>query len=129
MSALGSRYGGTSPWRASPGNILAPIASKRSSEGPTHETFAARTSVRPSPSEAKADPPFHPRRHYSCHTGEFASSHTVSSSSNQLHTGTRDTIITGAPTANIFINYRRGDSAPYAGRLCDQLNILLGAHH
>ena len=30
-------------------------------------------------------------------------------------------------TGNIFISYRREDSAAYAGRLCDHLNTLMGA--
>lgn len=31
--------------------------------------------------------------------------------------------------ANIFISYRREDSAGYAGRLCDRLNAALGSDH
>src|SRR5262249_53460502 len=30
-------------------------------------------------------------------------------------------------TGNIFISYRREDSAAYAGRLCDRLNTLVGS--
>src|SRR5207237_2928671 len=33
----------------------------------------------------------------------------------------------GGATGNIFISYRREDSAAYAGRLCDHLNSLAGA--
>lgn len=31
--------------------------------------------------------------------------------------------------SDIFISYRREDSAPYAGRICDRLGASLGAHH
>src|SRR4029077_7240009 len=32
------------------------------------------------------------------------------------------------PTETLFISYRRGDSAAYAGRLCDRLSAVLGVH-
>jgi tetratricopeptide (TPR) repeat protein len=32
------------------------------------------------------------------------------------------------PTETLFVSYRRDDSAAYAGRLCDRLSALLGAH-
>jgi tetratricopeptide (TPR) repeat protein len=34
----------------------------------------------------------------------------------------------GCPTETLFISYRRDDSAAYAGRLCDRLSAVLGAH-
>ena len=36
--------------------------------------------------------------------------------------------IRGGATGNVFISYRREDSAAHAGRLCDQLNRLVGAN-
>jgi hypothetical protein len=30
---------------------------------------------------------------------------------------------------NVFISYRRGDSAPYAGRICDRLSAVFGSDH
>jgi hypothetical protein len=31
--------------------------------------------------------------------------------------------------ANVFVSYRREDSAPYAGRICDRLGAVLGPEH
>src|SRR5688572_929352 len=31
--------------------------------------------------------------------------------------------------ANVFVSYRREDSAPYAGRICDRLGGALGSEH
>jgi tetratricopeptide (TPR) repeat protein len=40
----------------------------------------------------------------------------------------QDRISSRCPTETLFISYRRDDSAAYAGRLCDHLSAVLGAH-
>src|SRR5215218_3767281 len=35
----------------------------------------------------------------------------------------------GLSVSNVFISYRREDSAPYAGRICDRLSDAFGSGH